>query len=92
MKPSYVQKYGCILKYNVEQKCPIRLDKHRTIFMNFNISTIGSYTAFGLYTYVRITTYIVFYSSVETTNIKLLKWSTSFLQEKAQDSQVYTGR
>ena len=59
--------------------------------MNFNISTIGSYTAFGLYTFVRIMTYIVFYSSVETT-IKLLKWSTSFLQEKAQDSQVYTGR
>lgn len=71
-KPSYLQKYGCILKYNVEQKCPIRLDKHRIIFMDFNISTIGSYTAFGLHTYVRIITYLVFYSSVETTTIKLL--------------------
>ena len=75
-------------KYRLEQKCPIRLDKHRIIFMDFNISTIGSYTAFGLHTYVRIMTYMVFYSSVETATIKLLKCSTSFFQEKAWDSQV----
>lgn len=56
--------------------------------MDFNISTIGSYTAFDLHTHVRIMTYMVFYSSVETTTIKLFKCSTSFLQEKAQDSQV----
>lgn len=69
--------------------------KQRTIFINFNTRTIGSYIASGLYAYIKIMTSIALYTSVytsiyTTSTTKMLQ--SSFVQWKAWNNQVYTNR